>query len=154
MKGEIWVNIRSDRQKGLNYTEIGRKHGIDPRTAKKYAKAEERPAYKSRLKQSILDPYKEAIDTLLIEAPYSAVILLERITEQGYAGKYTLVKDYVRSKKKELNHQATVRFETMPGLQGQVDWAHFDQYKVFEEGSIQEAVLLSDDSWLFPNPIH
>ena len=138
LKGEIWVNIRSDRQKGLNYTEIGRKHGIDPRTAKKYATAEEKPTYKSRTKQSILDPYKEAIDTMLAEAPYSAVILLERITEQGYAGKYTIVKDYVRTKKKELNHQATVRFETIPGLQGQVDWAHFEQYKVFEEGQYKK----------------
>lgn len=132
------MNIRSDRQKGLNYTEIGRKHGIDPRTAKKYAKAEEKPTYKSRTKQSILDPYKEAIDTMLAEAPYSAVILLERITEQGYTGKYTIVKDYVRTKKKELNHQATVRFETIPGLQGQVDWAHFEQYKVFEEGQYKK----------------
>lgn len=138
LKGEIWMNIRSDRQKGLNYTEIGRKHGIDPRTAKKYAKAEEKPTYKSRTKQSILDPYKEAIDTMLAEAPYSAVILLERITEQGYTGKYTIVKDYVRTKKKELNHQATVRFETIPGLQGQVDWAHFEQYKVFEEGQYKK----------------
>ena len=138
LRGDIWMDIRSDRQKGLNYTEIGRKHGIDPRTAKKYAKAEEKPTYKSRTKQSILDPYKEAIDTMLAEAPYSAVILLERITEQGYTGKYTIVKDYVRTKKKELNHQATVRFETIPGLQGQVDWAHFEQYKVFENGQYKK----------------
>jgi len=44
LRGDIWMDIRSDRQKGLNYTEIGRKHGIDPRTAKKYAKEEEKPA--------------------------------------------------------------------------------------------------------------
>jgi len=75
---------------------------------------------------------------MLAEAPYSAVILLERITEQGYTGKYTIVKDYVRTKKKELNHQATVRFETIPGLQGQVDWAHFEQYKVFENGQYKK----------------
>ena len=51
MKGEIWVDIRADRQKGLNYTQIGRKYGIDPRTAKRYAMTEEKPAYQSRLKQ-------------------------------------------------------------------------------------------------------
>lgn len=134
LKGDIWVDIRADRQKGLNYTQIGRKYGIDPRTAKKYAAAEEKPVYKSRPKQSILDPYKETIDTLLNEAPYSAVRLQELIAEQGYEGKYTVVKDYVRTKKKELNHQATVRFETVPGLQGQVDWAYFENHRVFEEG--------------------
>jgi len=63
-----------------------------------------------------LDPYKETIDALLNEAPYSAVRLQELIAEQGYEGKYTVVKDYVRTKKEELNHQETVRFKTVPGL--------------------------------------
>lgn len=138
LKGDIWMDIRADRQKGLNYTQIGRKYGIDPRTAKKYSHAEKKPEYKSRAKESILDPYKETIDSLLTEEPYSAVRLQEIITEQGYTGKYTVVKDYVRTKKKELNRQATVRFETMPGLQGQVDWAHFEKYKVYEEGKYKK----------------
>lgn len=138
LKGEIWMDIRADRQKGLTYTQIGRKYGIDSRTAKKYAQTEKKPEYKSRPKESILDAYKEAIDTLLNEAPYSAVRVQEIITEQGYKGKYTVVKDYTRTKKKELNRQATVRFETMPGLQGQVDWAHFEKYRVYECGKYKK----------------
>lgn len=35
---------------------------------------------------------------------------------------YKTVKNYVRKKKGEHENKATVRFETMPGLQGQVDW--------------------------------
>lgn len=34
MKGNIWMEIRNERKKGLSYTEIARKHHIDPRTAK------------------------------------------------------------------------------------------------------------------------
>lgn len=34
MRGEVWMEIRNDRQKGLSYTEIARKYHIDPRTAK------------------------------------------------------------------------------------------------------------------------
>ncbi len=132
------MEIRSDRQKGLNYTEIGRKHGIDPRTAKKYSQSEKKPEYKSRPNKSILDPYKERIDELLHEAPFSAVRIEELISEQGYEGKYTIVRQYVSSKKKQLNKQATVRFETMPGLQGQVDWAHFDKFRVFEDGKYKK----------------
>jgi len=132
------MDIRADRQKGLNYTQIGRKYGIDSRTAKKYAQTEKKPEYKSRANESILDAYKKTVDTLLDEAPYSAVRLQEIITEQGYKGKYTVVKDYVRTKKKELNRQATVRFETMPGLQGQVDWAHFEKYRVYEGGKYKK----------------
>ena len=33
MKRAQWMDIRSDRQKGLSYVELGRKYHIDPRTA-------------------------------------------------------------------------------------------------------------------------
>ncbi len=35
MKGNLWMDITNKRKKGLSYTEIARKHYIDPRTAKK-----------------------------------------------------------------------------------------------------------------------
>jgi transposase len=52
----------------------------------------------------------------------------------GFEGGYTVVKQFVRGKKEQFNEQATVRFETMPGLQSQVDWAHFEDYFVEEAG--------------------
>lgn len=62
MRGEVWMEIRNDRQKGLSYTEIARKYHIDPRTAKKYAESETKPVYNlSNPKPSKLDPYKEQI---------------------------------------------------------------------------------------------
>lgn len=129
------MEIRNDRQKGLSYTEIARKYHIDPRTAKKYANSDTRPVYSlSEPKGSILDPYKEQIDIWLEEAPYSATRILEKIKEQGFPGEYTIVKHYVRGKKEQLNEKATVRFETTPGLQGQVDWAFFEDYRVRENG--------------------
>ncbi|MDX1358775.1 MAG: IS21 family transposase [Clostridia bacterium] len=133
------MSIRADFKKGLNYTEISKKYGIDPRTAKFYAHSEKRPEYpKGTTRESKIEPYKEMIDELLNEAPYSAVRIQEIITEHGFDGKYTIVKDYVRSRKSELNKQATIRFETMPGLQGQVDWAHFPDYHVLEDGKIKK----------------
>lgn len=129
------MEIRNDRQKGLSYTEIARKYHIDPRTAKKYANSDTRPVYSlSEPKGSILDPYKEQIDIWLEEAPYSATRVLEKIKEQGFPGEYTIVKHYVRGKKEQLNEKSTVRFETTPGLQGQVDWAFFEDYRVQENG--------------------
>ena len=41
-------------------------------------------------------------------------------------------------KKKELNSKATVRFETVPGLQGQVDWGFFENYRVYEDGEYKK----------------
>ena len=76
------MDIRSDRQKGLSYTEIARKYNIDPRTAKKYSESETRPVYSlSATKPSKLDPYKEQITVWLEEAPYSAERILEKIQE-------------------------------------------------------------------------
>ena len=81
------MDIRSDRQKVLSYTEIARKYNIDPRTAKKYAQSETRPVYSlSAAKPSKLDPYKGQIAIWLEEAPYSAERILEKIREQGFDG--------------------------------------------------------------------
>jgi transposase len=127
------MEIRAAHQKGLSYSEIGRKYNIDRRTAKKYAKSESRPEYVlTDSKPSKLDPYKAQIALWLEEAPYSAIRIWEKVKEQGFEGGYTVVKQYVRGKKEQLNEQATVRFETMPGLQAQVDWAFFEDYKVRE----------------------
>jgi transposase len=134
MEGENWMNIRNDRQKGLSYTQIAQKYNLDPRTAKKYAESDTRPVYSlTDPKPSILDSYKQQIDIWLDEAPYSAMRILEKLKEQGFPGKYSIVKEYVRSRKKDLDEKATVRFETTPGLQGQVDWAFFEDHIVLEE---------------------
>ena len=127
------MELRADYQKGLGYSELGRKYNIDRRTAKKYAQSESRPEYVlTDSKPSKLDPYKPQIMLWLEEAPYSAMRIWEKVKEQGFDGSYTVVKQYVRGKKEQLNEQATVRFETMPGLQAQVDWAFFEDFRVRE----------------------
>jgi len=42
MRGESWMDIRSDRQKVLSYTELGRKYHMDPQMAKRYAESPEK----------------------------------------------------------------------------------------------------------------
>jgi len=135
MRGAIWMELRNDHQKGLSYSELGRKYNIDRRTAKKYAESDSRPEYVlTDAKPSKLDPYKAQIMIWLNEAPYSAMRIWEKIKEHGFDGSYTIVKHFVRGKKELLDEQATVRFETMPGLQAQVDWAFFEDYRVKDNG--------------------
>ena len=45
MKGAQWMDIRSNRQKGLSYTELGKKYHMDPQTAKRYAESPQEPEY-------------------------------------------------------------------------------------------------------------
>jgi len=45
------------------------------------------------------------------------------------------VKSEVKQGKKiDLDEKATVRFETMPGKQGQMDWGFFEDHLVYEDG--------------------
>ena len=133
------MDIRIDRQKGMSYTELARKYNLDPRTAKKYAQSDTRPVYSlSETKPSKLDPHKEQITIWLEEAPYSAQRILEKIREQGFEGGHSIVREFVRNKKEQFEEKATVRFETMPGLQAQVDWAFFEDHVVLENGKLKK----------------
>ncbi len=96
MRGESWMDIRSDRQKGMSYVELGKKYHVDPRTAKRYAQSPQKPEYTlTQPKPTKLDAYKQQVDQWLEEAPYSAVRILEKLQEQGFDGKYSIVKDEV-----------------------------------------------------------
>ena len=135
MNGDLWMSIRNDRLKGMSFREIGRKYGIDQRTAKKYAMSDDKPKYRyKRPKHKAIEDYADYINELLKEAPYSAVRIKE-LLEEHYNIKicYTSVQQYVKGQKDEYNRQATVRFETMPGEQAQVDWGFFENYRVIDE---------------------
>jgi transposase len=91
----------------------------------------QRPEYTlTEPKPTKLDEYKQQVDLWLEEAPYSAVRVLEKLTEQGFTGKYSMVKEYVGGKKKDMEEKATVGFETIRGLQGQMDWGIFEECRV------------------------
>ena len=104
----------------MSYSEIGRKYNIDRRTAKKYCESNVKPDYKyTSPKKRKIDAYSSYIDELLADAPYSAVRIHELVEEHFHTKiGYTTIQEYVKKTKHNYNHQATVRFETMPGLQG------------------------------------
>ena len=75
---------------------------------------------------SLLDPYKGLIAYRLEEYPQlSAVRLFAEVRASGYGGGYDLVKRYVREVRPRPAKEPVIRFETAPGRQGQVDFAHF-----------------------------
>jgi len=120
---ETWVNAKAMRSRGMSYSEIAKALGINKRTAIKLCKQEEVPAPKPRERISILDPYTEIIDAWLEKRPkMKATQIFAQLGPLGYAGSYPTVKRYVAAKKEALARQATVRFETLPGYQAQVDF--------------------------------
>jgi transposase len=82
--------------------------------------------YKSRLAvERKIDRYRGIIDSRLEAYPrLSAVRLYQEILAAGYTGGYTQLKEYVRQVR-PVTVEPLVRFETAPGQQAQVDFAHF-----------------------------
>lgn len=123
MRKDIEEYMSRIKKEGIkpNFSQIARRFNCDYRTAKKYY--EEDPAEKKEKPKrgSKLDGYRETIkEKLEYEAPASEI--LKFIQKQGYTGKYTILKEYCRAIRGEMQKQATIRFETNPGLQAQVDW--------------------------------
>lgn len=104
-----------------NYAELGKTYGCDYRTVKRYYEQDEETIAERKARPSKLDGFRETIEQK-VEIPCTAAAIYEFIRKQGYTGKYTIVKKYCQTLKQEKLKKATIRFETTPGLQGQVDW--------------------------------
>lgn len=72
-----------------------------------------------------LAPYEDYIRGRLEDFPkLTAVRLFEEVQAAGYPGGYTQVKEFVRRARPRPPVEEVQRFETPPGRQGQVDFAH------------------------------
>jgi transposase len=120
---EDWMYIKAQRERGVYQKDIAVALGVHPRTVRRALKrggpsSRKRPGARG----SKLDPFKPAIDRLLNEGVWNAVVILREIQQQGYQGEITMVRDYIRPKRSVRKSRMTVRFETPPGHQTQSDW--------------------------------
>jgi transposase len=116
---------------GLSISEIARQTGHDRKTISKYINSETPPLRKKRTeKPGKLDPYKDYIISRLNEHPLSALRLYREIQDQGFEGKYGIVKNFVREVKPKIDVPAVYRYETKPGVQAQVDWAECGKIEI------------------------
>lgn len=109
----------------LNKSEMARRFNCDSRTIKRYLDIESGelvPKASRRQYVSKLDDYKEIIIDKVDKYGATAMAVYTFIRKKGYTGKYSTVAAFVKNHKQEETHKATVRFETAPGLQAQLDW--------------------------------
>lgn len=124
----------------LNKSEIARRFGCSWKTVdrkvnpNKYEQKKKKRIYKSKL-----DPYKELIltklDTYCCNAKSIYMLLKDKY---GYDGSYSLVNKYVTSHKKEQERKATIRYETIPGQQAQVDWK--ERFKLIDKYGTEHTI--------------
>jgi transposase len=106
------------------------------------------PAVKKRA--SKLDPYKPKIDYLVKEKNLTAIRVLEEIRELGYAGGYSILKEYIRTVRPKNKKIPRPPIDHPPGYEGQMDWS---PHKVVIGGRPQVvhtgSIVLCHSRWLF-----
>ena len=120
-----WEEIHRRAGAGASIRAIARELDLDRKTVHRC------------LRQAAWRPYQRAVrqDTLLAahaaylrqraaEVGYSARVLFQELRQRQYRGSYETVKRFVRPlREKQLQAAVTrTRFETPPGLRGQIDW--------------------------------
>lgn len=123
-----WKMIRELKKSGMSVTAIAKQLNLDRKTVRKAIYSESSPKYVRTSSGSILDAYKSYIDERLERFCLTSQRLHEELMDQGFQGKYGMVNKYVQSKKSEYKVKATLRFETIPGEQAQVDWGYFGDF--------------------------
>lgn len=131
--GEFMM-IKELHKKGWSITAISSETGFDPKTIRKYIHSDGLPSKKKTLKkESKLEPYKEYLLKRMKEGTTNCTVLLEEIQSMGYEGKLTILRDFVRPFRTRPKKQATIRYETPPGKQAQMDWGHIGKVMVDNE---------------------
>ncbi|MFO7840316.1 MAG: IS21 family transposase [Desulfosalsimonadaceae bacterium] len=81
---------------------------------------------KNRVRASKLDPYIDQIQELLKDYPrLSGQRIYEEIRTAGYEGGISILRDRLHHLRPKPKKEPAVRFETEPGLQGQMDWSPY-----------------------------
>ena len=142
--GELVVILDLHRQ-GLSVSAIAQRTGLDRKTVRKYVAAGlEPPAYGPRRpRPTKVTPFHIYLRERVAAYPELTGSRLHReLRDLGYKGGYTAVKDFLRGIRPSHPPGFELRFETPPGRQAQVDFAHFRTVFTDEPG-IERVV------WLF-----
>lgn len=132
-------------EEGLSIAEIARRSGLDRKTVRKYLQRGLKvPSYGPRVpRPQRLDSYRDYLRGRLEAFPtLRGTRLLREVHALGYTGGYSRLTDYLREIRPPKHSGFEHRFETAPGVQAQVDFAHFKT--VFSEQPEQLRIV-----WLF-----
>ncbi len=119
--------IRELYRKGVSISEIARRTGRDRKTIRHIATAPDLspPKPQRQAKPCKIDAYAPYLERRIAEGVLNARKLYAEILAQGYPGKESKVREFVHDRRPEQEPSGSIRFETAPGEQGQVDWGHF-----------------------------
>ena len=103
---------------------LARQYGVDPKTIRAWRARGRYRERAPRAEPSVLDPYAAWLRDRAPEVEYNAAVLHRELVGQGFTGSPAIVRRFVRPLRlaEREGLSATVRFETEPGQQAQVDF--------------------------------
>jgi transposase len=122
LRKEDFMVIQALAARGVYHVDIAEQLGVHPRTVRRALERGGAPAPERTKRPSLLDGYREQVDTLLTEGVWNAVVIHRNLQADGYTGGASILRDYIGPKRALRPSRATVRFETNPGRQLQSDW--------------------------------
>lgn len=129
---DAFMDVKSLASEGVSKREIARRTGLSRNTVRKVLRGEHPMRMKPVERGSKLDPYKAHVRERYEAYGLSAVRPIEEIRPLGYTGGIVTLRRYLRTLKApaERMKRVTVRFETPPGKQAQVDWSECGRFEV------------------------
>lgn len=124
VRQEEFEAIQALKRQGMKKKKVAEVLGLDRKTVQKYWKIGKWQRQVKVKKPSILDPWREHLLKRAPETDYSAAVCFLEIRKMGYPGSNGPVKKFIRPLREDRRRfeEATMRFETAPGKQAQVDW--------------------------------
>jgi transposase len=126
---EAWMQLHELYQRGLSQSQIARQLGLDRKTVRKYLRPPPQGYPPRPRRVAKVDPYRSYLRERWEQGVHNARKLWGEIQQRGYPGGYTQVRRLLAAWRAEEQERAFVRFETHPGEQSQLDWAHFGNWQ-------------------------
>lgn len=120
-------------EEGVSISELARKCGHDRKTIRQAIQSRIQegrggwavPANQGDRVISKLDSFKPYIEEQMKKGVLNSVRILRDLRNQGYTGQVTILRDFMHPLRPVVKAVATVRFETEPGKQAQIDLGEF-----------------------------
>jgi transposase len=137
LRQESWMDVKALKAQGFSQRAVSRMLGLHRDTVRRVWAEEVPQPYRRAPRPTKVDPHKEHLQARLAGTPgLCATRLFRELRERGYGGAYEAIKVFCRGWKRDYRaRQATVRFETGPGVQGQADWGETRQLR-FASGEV------------------
>lgn len=110
---------------GKSISQVAREMEMSRTTVRKYLKGKDLQDKRIGSKRpSKLDPFKPKVIEYMDSGIYNAVVVFERLVEQGYQGGMSILKSFMSPLRppQVTEGPAVRRYETTPGSQVQMDW--------------------------------